>query len=171
MRSFIAVPVPSDTADHLERLQRRLGAGRPVPRDNLHLTLAFLDDQPEEVLEELHHELLALRAAPFAVAMGGIGTFGTALFVHVADDARLTRLHDTITRACRRAGIELQKRRFRPHVTLGRLRPGAAPPPLPSGLTETDLPDLLVAGIALYGSTLHPKGARHEILADYPLSA
>lgn len=171
MRSFIAIPVPGDTADHLERLQRRLGAGRPVPRDNLHLTLAFLDDQPEEVLEELHHELLALRAEPFAVAMGGIGAFGTALFVHVADDAHLTRLHDTIASACRRAGIRLQKRRFRPHVTLARLRPGAAPPPLPEGATETDLPDLPVNGLALYGSTLHPKGARHEILAEYPLLA
>lgn len=169
MRSFIAIPVPDGTADPLERLQRRLAAGRPVPRDNLHLTLAFLDDQPETVLEELHHGLESLHTAPFAVAMGGIGVFGAALFVHVANDPRLARLHDAVASACRRAGIGLPRRRFRPHVTLARLRPGAAPPPLPPGLAKTDLPDLPVTAVALYGSTLHPMGARHQILAEYPL--
>ncbi|SDE33697.1 RNA 2',3'-cyclic phosphodiesterase [Ruegeria marina] len=170
MRSFIAIPVPDAIAEHLERLQRRIGLGRPVPRCNLHLTLTFLDDRPEEVLEDLHHELLAVRGAPFSVPMGGIGTFGPALFVEVAADPNLSRLHDMVASACRRAGITMQKRRFRPHVTVARLRPGATPPPLPTGLAQTDLPDLPVAGFALYASTLHPKGARHEVLAEYPFS-
>jgi 2'-5' RNA ligase len=169
MRSFIALTPPDDTAGALERLQRRLGFGRPTPRENLHLTLAFLDDQPQELLEELHEQLSTLRAPPFAVALAGLGVFGTAVHVPAMDNPALTDLHDRILTACRRAGITPQRRRFRPHVTLARLGKGQTPPPLRAELSDFQIPAMQVQSFALYQSTLHPKGARHEVLASYPL--
>jgi 2'-5' RNA ligase len=47
-----------------------------VPEDNLHLTLAFLGDVGEDVLNDLH-DILSSTALPAAtVAFGGLGTFG-----------------------------------------------------------------------------------------------
>ena len=57
MRSFIAISPSDDVKAAFAPLQRALPVGRPVPSDNMHLTLAFLDDQTEETLEELHEEL------------------------------------------------------------------------------------------------------------------
>ncbi|MBE1282513.1 MAG: RNA 2',3'-cyclic phosphodiesterase [Rhodobacteraceae bacterium] len=161
--------MPQDVAEALLRLQRRLGFGRPVPQDNLHLTLAFLDDQPEELLEDLHEELSTLRAAPFTIELAGLGVFGTAIHVPASDNPNLTALYDRITSACRRVGIPLQRRRFRPHVTLARLGKGQSPPPLKTELSDFQIPALPVTQVALYHSILHPKGARHEELASYQL--
>jgi 2'-5' RNA ligase len=168
MRAFVALPIPDEVADGLERLQRRLGFGRPAPRGNLHLTLAFLDDQPEATLEALHYELSELKAAPFSVSLNGIGVFGTAVHVPAAENPELMKVQDNVVSACRRSGITLQRRRFRPHVTIARLGKGQSPPPLRADLSDVQLPPVLVTGMVLYRSTLHPKGARHDILADYP---
>ena len=46
MRAFLALDLPQETRDALIRVQADLPVGRPVPCENLHLTLAFLDEQP-----------------------------------------------------------------------------------------------------------------------------
>ncbi|MFC3117545.1 2'-5' RNA ligase family protein [Jhaorihella thermophila] len=73
MRAFLAIGLPDAAVRDIRRLQARLPVGRAVPRDNLHLTLAFLDDQPEEALEALDAELQALRAPGFDLRLSGLG--------------------------------------------------------------------------------------------------
>lgn len=180
MRAFIAIDLPDDTAAALAELQQRLPAGRPVPRDNLHLTLAFLDDQPEAVLEDLHFELASLRALPFDLRLSGLGCFGgrvpKVLFAGLDPSAELTRLHGQVVNAVRSAGIARPRERFRPHVTLARFN---RPPDrqqagrLQDFLAAHDrltLPPFPVNGFCLYRSTLHSEGAIHEELARYPLA-
>ena len=169
MRAFIAIPVPEVTADALLNLQRHLGFGKSLPRENLHLTLAFLDDQTEERLEALHEELLDLRHRPFTVTLSGVGVFGAAIHAPALENTQLTDLHAQISSACRRAGIPLQRRRFRPHITLARLGKGQTPPPLRAALSEFHIPQMEVGQFALCRSSLHPKGARHYVLASYLL--
>ena len=129
MRAFIGIGLTGEVADAVERLQAMLPVGRTVPRENLHLTLAFLDDQPEERLEELHYGLEAIRVAPFELAFTGLGTFGgdapRVIFADVAACAPLAELQRRVTSAARRVGITPEARRFHPHVTMARLRPGA----------------------------------------------
>ncbi|MBR9844371.1 MAG: hypothetical protein GYB25_14515 [Rhodobacteraceae bacterium] len=48
-------------------LQDELRVGRKPPEENLHLTLAFLDDQPEAVLSELHEALQAEALPEFSL--------------------------------------------------------------------------------------------------------
>ncbi|WP_254438832.1 RNA 2',3'-cyclic phosphodiesterase [Ruegeria arenilitoris] len=168
MRSFVAISLNHEATVALAPLQRALPAGRPVPPENLHLTLAFLDDQPEQVLEALHDELLALSSAPFHITFLGIECFGRALAIGVKDSAPLVALHRKIQIATRRAGIVLPRRRFRPHVTIARLkheRRQAAH--IPHDWTVNTLPEMLVTGFTLYESTLRPEGARHVALAHF----
>ncbi|WP_171175436.1 RNA 2',3'-cyclic phosphodiesterase [Ruegeria sp. HKCCD8929] len=170
MRSFIAIPMTEDAAQALIRQQQRLQTGRPVPRENPHLTLAFLDDQPEEILEALHEDLLRLRFDPFTLSLSGIGQFDSSIHTAVTASPELTALQNQISRTARHAGIVLPRRRFRPHVTIARLQPNTAPI-LDESTTTFRYPDMLVTQFALYASILHPKGARHECLATYPYTS
>ena len=168
MRAFLALPVPEDTAAALVRLQSDLRSGRPVPEENLHLTLAFLGDVGDQALHELHLGLVSalFRTAP--VRFTGLAGFpardGQLIVAEVAPDPALVTLQGQITRIARAAGLELPRRRFRPHVTLMR----GARRGLVGGRPE--LPAYLADRLVLYRSTLRPDGARHDEIESYPLA-
>lgn len=169
MRSFIAISLSDDVKEALAPLQRALPVGRLISSDNMHLTLAFLDDQTEETLEELHEELLILSAPPFGVTFLGIESFGQVMAVVVQDCPALITLHRKIQTAMRRAGIVLPRRRFRPHVTIARFKPGQreAVQLAKRPRTLSALPKVPVTSFTLYQSILRPEGAIHEALAHY----
>lgn len=176
MRAFIAIPMPEAVLPGLTALQEPLRAGRPVPEENLHLTLAFLGETDRAALEALHEELETIAFAPFELRLAGLDIFGgaqpTVLFIRGQGEG-LKELQQAVMRAVRRAGIELPRARFTPHVTLARFnRPG------PEELArlgrylqahgDAALFPFPVEGFALYRSDLHRDGARHEMLASYP---
>lgn len=180
MRAFVAVILPDAVREALAEVQAGLRLGRHVPEQNLHLTLAFLEDQPEEVLAELHEGLnAALLQAP-ELRVVGLDVFGgrspKLLFAAVEPDPVLKALRDRVLSEARSAGIALKRERFRPHVTLARFRPGMGPEErgkLGEFLQEkggVTLPPFRPAAFGLYGSTLRPEGATHELLAEYPLT-
>jgi len=177
MRAFLALDIPEDTAAALTRLQSALPFGRPVPEDNLHLTLAFLEAAPVAALEDLHELLSALRAAPVEVRFTELDSFTETerglVFAAVERTDALQALHDRIAGLCRSAGLALPRRRFRPHVTLMRAnrRPsGPARDRLAANLgPRPDLPGFTAQAMTLYQSTLSSKGAVHDPLAVYPL--
>ncbi|WP_051337306.1 RNA 2',3'-cyclic phosphodiesterase [Leisingera daeponensis] len=178
MRAFVGLPLPDAALDALERLQEPLTVGRHVPAENMHLTLAFLDDQPEAVLEALHQLLAEISAPPVQLAFRGLDTFGgklpRVLAAQVQKTPELSHLRERVRSACRSAGIELPRERFRPHVTLARF-----PRHLEAGQVEKIARYLSAAAdfrleceaetFALYQSTLAPEGARYDVLAEYEL--
>ena len=173
----MAIEIDEDVADALGRLQAMLPCGRAVPRSNLHLTLTFLDDQPEERLEDLHFELEKISSAPFELKISGLGSFGgaqpRAVFADVVPHRMLTKLQDGVVSAARRVGIRTERRRYHPHITIARLgRNEHGGDRLQTYLarnSDVTLPDLPVRGFSLWSSSLHPEGARYDILARYIL--
>ena len=176
MRAFVAIPMPEAVLPGLAALQEPLRAGRPVPEDNLHLTLAFLGETGIPALEALHEELEALEVRPFDLRLAGLDMVGghqpSVLFIR-AEGEGLKALQQSVMRAVRRAGIELPRARFAPHVTLARFsRPG------PEEMArlgrylqahgDAALFPFTVTGFGLFRSDLHRDGARHELLAAYP---
>ncbi|WP_163847102.1 RNA 2',3'-cyclic phosphodiesterase [Pseudooceanicola aestuarii] len=131
MRTFLAIDLPDGLKDQLAARQDDLKIGRHVPPENLHLTLAFLDDQPVAALQELNDALETLRADPFALQIEGFATFGRAaprvVFADLVDTGPLLDLHRRIRSRCHGAGIVLPRERFRPHVTIARFGTGAGP--------------------------------------------
>ena len=129
MRTFVALPLPQAIRDQVEQLQDGLRAGRAVAWDNLHLTLAFLDDQPLDRLEALHEELERLRPAPFDLRLAGLEVYGekkpSAVVLRAEGGAALVALQAGVMRAARMAGMDLPRRRFRPHVTIARFNAGS----------------------------------------------
>ncbi|MEM7644822.1 MAG: RNA 2',3'-cyclic phosphodiesterase [Pseudomonadota bacterium] len=180
MRAFVGLPVPEPWIAPLIRAQGAVPGGRKVDAEDLHLTLAFLDDQPEARLEALHEGLEArpLPAAtlrPLAFALLG-STRPRAVVLDLAPDPALTALRDGVRRAAQAAGIPLARERFRPHVTLLRFSSSAPPDAgrLPAALTRLGPPEMapqMASGVTLWSSTLTPDGPLYEPLATYPLAA
>lgn len=180
MRTFVAIAIPDDVCDQLEVIQRGIHAGRMVPRENMHLTLAFLDNQPRGVLSALHEELDAIRVPPFDVHLKGIGAFGKAhpasLHAVALDNSSLSGLQRRVRAAARKAGITIPRRKFVPHVTLARfsaIEADAARAAIAWFLrtgAERDLGVFRVSAFSLYSSQLKPEGPIYHAQAQYPLT-
>jgi len=175
MRAFVALDLPEALIAPLTGLQRGLAFGRAVDEENLHLTLAFLGDLPEHRLDDVIEALSLIRAPAPMVALAGLEVFGTALAAR-AEAAGLEGLQAKVMRAAREAGLTLERRRFRPHVTFARL------PKRPDVIESRRLGEFLAlngafkAGPApalsfsLYRSHLREEGAIYELLASFPLA-
>lgn len=177
IRAFIALALPESHITALQAVQARLPVPRVVPPENLHLTLAFLGEQPEETLEEVHEALTTVVARPVKVTLTGLGLIGGAqprgVFAGVSDSKTLLALRKSVEKATRSAGLTLERRRFTPHVTLARTRPGQVnATELTTTLLQTPLmlEPVKLHAFHLFSSTLHPEGARYEVLASYPLT-
>jgi 2'-5' RNA ligase len=96
------------------------------------------------------------------------------LAMEIRPDPALRELHGICARAARAAGIELERRRFRPHVTLIRFGTGLPPhrqPELDRALRHLGAPTGAEAAqrLVLYRSHLGEGAAVYEELAAYPL--
>ncbi len=127
MRLFVGLDLPWETRVRLATLA---GSGIPgakwVPIENYHLTLRFIGEVPAFRAEEVDEALLALRARRFAIELSGVGTFAkggreTTLWVGVVKNPQLDHLAGKVETALQRAGLDPERRRFAPHVTLARL--------------------------------------------------
>ncbi len=127
MRLFVALDLPQALRQRLALLTGHGMAGaRWVPPGNHHLTLRFIGETPAYQAEEIDNALAVLRAPAFSLELAGLGTFSksgrsTALWVVVARNPQLEHLRSKIETALQRVGLEPERRRFAPHVTLARL--------------------------------------------------
>ncbi len=177
MRAFVAIDLSGPEADGFLDLQDRLAIGRAVPVANLHLTLAFLDDQPEDALRALHEELEDLRLPAFDLSFKGVDLFGgartRAVAVLAEREPALIALQEAVKRALHRVGITSVSRRWRPHVTLARIKDGGqSPERLQAAIARgavAEIGPVEVTRFSLFQSTLTGAGAIHEVLCDYPL--
>ena len=177
MRAFIAINIPEFVNDAFAELQSILRTGKPVSPEQFHLTLVFMDEQPDELIEEAHNALQQLEVPTFEVKLQGLDTFGSKapsiLYVGIEKNEALDRLQEKIVGMLRSAGVHLDRKRFRPHVTIARFG---------RRLSNADLDRLrdFMAGYADFGpvlftverfspfrSTLGHKGAIHDELAQY----
>lgn len=137
---------------------------RLVPEERLHVTLAFLGHRPEGEIEGL-----AALAGPAAVPVGELRA-GGALWLAprrphvltVAVEGDLAPLHERLWRALEDRGFERERRRFRPHVTVARVRRGARP----ATLDLPTPPEVALGSAALVLLRSHlGRDARYEELA------
>jgi 2'-5' RNA ligase len=136
VRLFAAVYPPAAALDELAAYLARVELPdlRLVPREQWHLTTAFYGEVAESGVAELTQRLAraAERSAPLQLALAGAGAFprpraARQLWIGVAGDRTgLARLAERCAAAGRRAGLALEKRGYRPHLTLGRPRPAPA---------------------------------------------
>ena len=135
MRLFVALWPPAEVVEHMRTavadVADRVGVPsglRWVTAQQLHLTMAFLGevDPPRRTQIEERLARVCGRHPPLSLSLAGGGRFGERiLFVKVAGDReQLGRLAMSVAAAGRRAGLTLEDRRWRAHITLARARQG-----------------------------------------------
>jgi 2'-5' RNA ligase len=127
MRLFVGLDLPWHLRERLAVLANAGIAGaRWVPAENYHLTLRFIGETPGHRAEDIDLALAGLKARGFSLTLSGVGTFtkagrSTALWVGVERNPQLDHLQNKIETALQRCGLDAERRRFQPHVTLARL--------------------------------------------------
>ncbi|PKQ08716.1 MAG: RNA 2',3'-cyclic phosphodiesterase [Alphaproteobacteria bacterium HGW-Alphaproteobacteria-12] len=125
IRLFTALEIPDEAAERLQRLQQGIDGARWVERTDLHITLRFIGDVPEDVADDIDEALSDGPAQPFEIEIEGVGEFGGkaphTLWAGVRKSEPLRLLQERQERALRRIGVAPDKRKFIPHVTIARL--------------------------------------------------
>ena len=116
MRLFVSLRPPPDALDHLRAQLPQW----PGPPDRWHVTLAFLGEVAEAgPVDAALGQALAGAPAP-ELRLAGSGTFGRVVWVGLEGELDvLARLAALVSAAARQAGVALERRRFRPHLTVG----------------------------------------------------
>lgn len=139
LRLFFALWPPGQVRRRLwqsiEPMRHAVDGVRWVPPERYHMTLRFMGDVPAELVEDLVAAAQALEAEkPFRATFGSVGAFprpASPRVYWVSVKARpLPRLSELLDAALRARGFPARKRRFRPHLTLGRARSRGSAPPL-----------------------------------------
>ncbi|UYV36311.1 RNA 2',3'-cyclic phosphodiesterase [Rhodobacteraceae bacterium D3-12] len=173
MRGFVALGLSEGMLDALEVLQEGM-PGRVVPRAYLHLTLAFLGEVSGTVVERVHEGLEGVRLEAPRLRVTGVdmlsGRKPRLCFAAVEVTPELVALRYAVRGACRGAGVDLARERFRPHVTLSRFGREIGPRDaavLAGRLGVVSIAEARAAGLGLYRSLLRPEGPRYDMLAGY----
>lgn len=129
-RLFVALPVPEEIADALTTLQSGVPDARWHTADKFHVTLCFAGEVQGAAMRDFEEELSDIAGPQFPLTIAGVEQFSSgkqpkALVAIVEKSDRLDWLHQKVTTVARNCGIEIDRRKFRPHVTLAYFASGA----------------------------------------------
>ena len=172
-RLFVAIRPPAVVRQTLLGAMGGIEGARWQDEGQLHLTLAFVGEAEGARTNDLMEALAEVQSAPFRAEIAGVGHFErnslpTAVWAKVPLSDPLSQLQRRVERACRRAGLETERRAYRPHITLARLKRTAGPIGgwlVEHGTLRAGPWD--VAGFTLFESLLRAGGSLYVPLVDY----
>ncbi len=182
-RLFIAIKIvpQQDLLQVYNEIRKRCYAGKIkwVDTKLFHLTLKFLGDTPEDMIEPVSEvlEKLSSETASFSFDLKGLGIFGSSyrpriIRVNIEQDESLKRLGNNILTALEKTGFSTDRQNFVPHLTLGRIkfvRDKKLLRETISDFTGIFFQTVKVEKLILYESVLHPSGPEYLILKEYKL--
>ena len=187
VRLFVACEMPDDAKEAIgeviQTLKGKSGTDvRWIKAEGVHVTLKFLGEVPVKKLPAIK---LAIQEAvvghsPFELEFSNIGTFGgreglRIMWVGIAGDVlRLEALVRAANAALAVVGFEPERRPFRPHLTLGRVKDEIST--RRRAEIEVAVGKMAVPGtgwrtnqVSLMRSRFTPKGVQYDVLATFPL--
>lgn len=181
MRLFFAVELPLQVRGILGRLRTLAEDGdyRWVDPSRMHVTLAFLGEQPEARLAALQRigQQAAGASSSAQLRLGSAGFFGSrrsprVLWVDLAGEIEaLLELQNKLQAGLREGGFPTEDRAFRAHITLARRREaaqGGAPPGWPP---EVEHASFKVERLTLMQSRLSSRGPTYIAVSEFPLAS
>lgn len=146
---------------------------------NMHVTLFFLGDTKVDLIaaisENIKKQLADVKS--LKLKMSGIGVFKSladpkVVFVEIEASDELKNLKSRIDQAIIPFGFKNDKREFKPHLTLGRIKFIRDKTNLKTVLESSkfqDFGDIHVGEVLLYESILTPKGPIYKVLDRFAL--
>ena len=177
IRLFVALALAEELRSALAALAGGIQGARWVPPENYHLTLRFIGEVERWRAEEADEALAAIRGRSFDLALRGVGTFEKggrigALWVGAERSEALAHLQSKVETALQRIGLEPERRRFAPHVTLARTD-RADPAKLIAWVQAHNLfraAPVRVESFTLFSSRLGKENPVYEAEVDYALA-
>lgn len=183
LRCFIAIEIPGAIRSALADLQAELrGCNadiRWVKPDNIHLTLRFLGEVEEHRIDGIVSALQTVSGGhtQFSTEVRGLGLFPNTrsprvLWSDVIDTGPLTGLQSGTEAAMAAIGFTPEKRRFSPHLTLGRFTSVRGKECIYRRIDahrDESLGHIDVKSLSLIRSDLTPAGAKYTKVAGAPL--
>jgi 2'-5' RNA ligase len=185
VRSFIAIELPAAVISLLDNVQQGLKVlrlkARWVRPQNIHLTLKFLGNIDSAEIEKIGRAMVdaAGDSAPFTLTIGGIGFFPDIKRPRIiwvgldGEKPALFSLQRNLADRLANAGSSKEKRSFKAHLTLGRIRQTVNPNIVDQAIQGySDLGNLKFTAnrIILFKSDLKPSGAVYSHLKQVELS-
>jgi len=184
IRAFLAIELPDSLRPGLAQVQEELKRSRAdvrwvAPR-NIHLTLKFFGNVPDDEIEALAAaaRLAAAEAVPLQLQVTMAGAFPSPNAPRVVwlglggDLVPLTQLFYRLEKAFAALGYPPEGRVFNPHLTLGRVKSPANRERLAKMLEKmppVDWPPFEVKELILFQSVLSPQGSKYTPLQVIPL--
>jgi 2'-5' RNA ligase len=181
MRLFFAIMLPEALQQHLSALKGKL-AWLPIhgtwpTQHNLHITLKFLGEVPDDAVTALADAAAKIPFAPFELQPDHLVLFpesGPARVLGLGftgDVPALCQLAADLEEACAVQGIPREERPFKDHATLARFRDGLHQKHRPRILETAGrldhLPAFQVDQFQLIQSQLGPAGSTYAITARF----
>ena len=185
MRLFFAVDAGEEISARVTRIIQdspvRRAPWRWIRPENYHFTLKFLGDVEPKMLPSLHGAagLAASAAGPFRLTMGRIGGFPDLerpRVIYYGIEGGFGRLRDLsalIEDECAKIGFERERKKFRAHLTLARVKKPAPGEVLEAVRSFPSLGEdaaIDVDHFLLMSSRLTPSGAVYEETGRFPLT-
>ena len=129
MRTFVAVEITDSTVlDSIKKLQTDLKiSAKPVEIHNMHFTLMFLGDIPEETATKVQAQLDTIQFTSFDIGFVGVGAFPKPKFPRVIwvgldeNGEKLVQLAKIVEEKLAPLGFRSDKP-FKPHATIFRIK-------------------------------------------------
>ena len=184
VRTFIALKLPPEIILLLHRVQQDLKRlnirARWVRPENIHLTLKFLGDTLTDAVDRIGAEMAdtAGEFAPISLAVKGLGVFPgikrpRVVWVGIGGDTQaLFALQNRLEEKLGAFGFPGEKRAFKAHLTLGRIKNAANPEivrQMIKKFADLSSEDFILKHLILYKSDLKPSGAVYSQLKQAKL--
>jgi RNA 2',3'-cyclic 3'-phosphodiesterase len=182
LRAFIAIKMTAAIQAKLGDIQKKLkqiGVEVSwVQPENMHLTVQFLGNIEEDQVAPIvaHIKESVKLVTPFQLQIGYAGAFPNlqyprVVWIGVTDDeaGSLKRLQEDMTTRLGKMGFDQEEGRFKPHLTLGRVRSQKNKSSLlraMEGIANIWVGEVLVNAVYLIKSELKPTGAEYTDLAE-----
>jgi RNA 2',3'-cyclic 3'-phosphodiesterase len=184
VRLFVALEIPSAVRDNLAAMIRDLRLLAPqlklVRAENLHVTLKFIGETPEEKLGAIRGALSSIQSKRSVhLCFRGLGFFPnekrpSVLWAGTEASANLVALAGDVDRVLEAVGIPRERRAFTPHLTLARLKDSGLPEKLRTKIRQNATRDFGAFNtheFHLIESKLKPSGAEYTTLQSFSFAA
>jgi 2'-5' RNA ligase len=168
-RLFVAIDLPESTRQLLASLDPHVRGARWTDPAQMHLTLSFFGEVPDETDLALREKLSAIEFGAFFLPIVGVGAFSAKgapkiIWIGVGKaHPHLFQIHKRVQEAALAAGLEPELRPWHPHITLARCRDVSAQSlrKFLRSNAEFDAGMVRVETFHLYSSKLTPEGPIH----------
>jgi RNA 2',3'-cyclic 3'-phosphodiesterase len=168
-RLFVAIDLPEATRQLLASLDPHIRGARWIDPTQMHLTLGFFDDVPDDIDLALREKLSAIEFGAFFLPIVGVGTFSAKgapkiIWIGVGKaHPHLFQIHKRVQEAALAAGLEPELKPWHPHITIARCRDvsGQSLRKFLQSNAEFDAGMIRVESFHLYSSKLTPAGPIH----------